>query len=67
MQNINKKGDPGEEMSGDGKIPVLMKASHTSLSASSSPVHSGRDQADRWSCASAVAAAGMAATEGLHT
>lgn len=53
------------------EIPVLMKTSHTTLSASSSSsssshVHSEKDQADGWSCVS-VMAAGMVLTEGLHT
>lgn len=29
VQNINKRGDPGEGMSGRREIPVLMKTSHT--------------------------------------
>lgn len=70
VQNINKRRDPREGMSGGREIPVLMKTSHTTLSASSSSssshMHSEKDQADGWSCVS-VMAAGMALTEGLHT
>lgn len=39
VQNINKRGDPREGMSGGREFPVLMKTSHTPLSLSLPPPH----------------------------